>query len=987
MKLKTLLTTLFLILAAATGTAYPGHGGSSALNYGYGVDDSEQGSSVSYSDLEEKWNYSKKVKLSDNWDGNLKWEGTHKVFSFQMDTEKLVREGKIRSDCSDIRIAWREQVVPTRIQAGDCGSEDTWVYFSNAREGEEIMFNPGERVEEITVFYGNRNPGKRHESVSPSNNGQATYVHPEGPIEMYYGTHQSTTYVNHDTHLHDEGVSSGEGYQTWHVDFQSSQYGDQPPDFISISDNDGNSATVSNPGDTYTINGNDYSWIDEGEPISVYFEVWDVESSTVTNDWPITNRAPNQPSNPDPAQSTSTSPVYTTSPNLNIDVSDPDGDDMDVTFFRSTGGSFTVNQGGNTWDVNPYTSSQGSGNYYPGPVSGSSDFLIAGYRDTSTGDESLIFGTEADSNMDAQLDLQNVPSGSSVTRTDDADGAGNSRHSRDELSLSHEPEGDWGWGSCCTDGGALQLGGGWTSITVDPDTSVGVGPNFVFYDSDGSRIDLDKTQQVTISSGGGTIGTDSNVNSGNTASVEWSGLTEGQSYDWYARACDPSGECTFSDTFTFEVSEGPLRPDNPDPSDTSNIYAPSGEVDLSARYRHSDGSGPGTLTFYNDDGSTIGSCQADHNNRCSVTKNVNNGQRYDWYVVAEYNGQTATSNTWYFVTNTPPEEPENPSPTDGATSVDYNSVTLSADVEDVDGDDMDVTFNGNSPSDSFSQSTTVSGSGTATVTVNNLAEGETYNWDVTAVDSHGASNTSDTWSFTTNYLPTISNPQPTDGAYVSSDTVQLGIDVSDQDGDQTDIRIYDQNGNQLGSGSTSDGSQVRVNAQYSGLSFGNTYDWTVEANDTYGQRDTTYSFSVIGSGSFRSATGIDYEYSSIIKSSSQSSYFEYKVTNKNVNNKELETRLQGADAELQQYGGTSHTYTLNSGETKTFRIEVTEETVGEHTVDVVTEDLRLGVQNVDSMPILVREYPASDVQEVPGLMWLQVLFLAAGATVLYSALL
>ncbi len=1102
---------VYIVISLVLLTVAAAHPSGNTGSNGYTTTDSTLESNVNYTDLRKDWKYSKEIDMTENWDGKLAWEGTHKVFSIQVNTKKLIEQGKVREDCADLRLSWNQKIVPSRVQAGDCGTEETWVYFSNARVDRELLFDPQAEVKTVKVHYGNSEPGRRHESVSPSNDNQATFVHPEGPIEMYYGTHESTTYVNDETDMTNEGVSGGEGYQTWTVDFQSSQYGDQSPDFISISDNDGNRVTESNPGDSYTINGNDYSWIDEGEPISVYFEVYAVESNTVTDNWPVTNRAPNQPNNPDPAQSTGTSPAYSTSPILNVDVSDPDSsDDLDVDFFSGISETWSFGTCGATGSSGPSQSQcdssysgtaldgqvnvvgsgiqewtvprdgvyriraagaegglgdgavmQGKFNLnqgqtiqilvgqqpsYDGGAGGS--FVASGSSYSSAnplvvagggagGDQSYQSYTDGSDSTPGQ-DSQNSGGGNNGYGGGSGDGGGGGGFYGDGSdgtaggggssfqnggtgATNGDSVGGFGGGGAAESGGDEAGGAGGYSGGAGADDGSNNGENEIA-GGGGSFIDSSATSAathtgsfgdsssndngysgtvddlgglntgqgyVTIESEGQKLGEDNSVGNGNTAQFEWTGLTEGQTYEWSARACDPSGLCTNSPSYTFDVSQGPRQPDNPDPADGDTVYAPSGDVTLSARYRHRGGTSgePGTLTFYNQDGSEIDSCQADHNARCSVTKSVTDGQRYDWYVVAEYNGQTATSDNWYFRTNTPPDQPTNPSPTDASSSVDYNSVTLTADVNDPDGDDMDLTFSGDSPSDSFSQTTSVSGSGEAQVTVNNLVEGETYDWSVEAEDQYGATTTSDTWIFTTNYLPTIDNPQPQDGAYLSSDETELNIDVSDFDGDMTNVRIYDESGAQIGSGSTSDGSEVTVDADYTGLSYGNTYDWTVEAEDTYGTNSRTFSFSIIGGSSFRTSSGINYEYSSVVKSGGQTRFIEYEVSNNNVGDKQLETRLSGPDASFSQYSGDTHTYTLNGGTTKTFRIAIEEDQVGDYDLKITTEDLELGVENTDTIPVLVREYPASGVERVPGLMWVQVLFLVAGATVLYSALL
>ncbi|MEF8848893.1 MAG: hypothetical protein V5A68_07140, partial [Candidatus Thermoplasmatota archaeon] len=98
-------------------------------------------------------------------------------------------------------------------------------------------------------------------------------------------------------------------------------------------------------------------------------------------------------------------------------------------------------------------------------------------------------------------------------------------------------------------------------------------------------------------------------------------------------------------------------------------------------------------------------------------------------------------------TNTPPNVPSNPSPSDGATDV-STSPTLSVDISDPDGDSMDVSFYNAADGSLIGSDTGVASGGTASVTWNGLSYNTNYNWYAVA-DDGTAINTSSTWSFTT----------------------------------------------------------------------------------------------------------------------------------------------------------------------------------------------------------------------------------------------
>lgn len=117
-------------------------------------------------------------------------------------------------------------------------------------------------------------------------------------------------YVSHDTHYHNDGTNGGEAYQTWHASFgmngnnKKSGCPSTSVDYVDISDSNGNSDRVYNPGDYHTVRTSDKGWIDGGDQITVYFSSSAGTSSSVTKTMPDPNRPPNEPNNPNPSDGT-----------------------------------------------------------------------------------------------------------------------------------------------------------------------------------------------------------------------------------------------------------------------------------------------------------------------------------------------------------------------------------------------------------------------------------------------------------------------------------------------------------------------------------------------------------------------------------------------------------------------------------------------------------------------------------------------------------
>ncbi len=157
------------------------------------------------------------------------------------------------------------------------------------------------------------------------------------------------------------------------------------------------------------------------------------------------------------------------------------------------------------------------------------------------------------------------------------------------------------------------------------------------------------------------IGTDSNVPSGGTASIQWLGLSSDTEYLWYTVASDSVYE-TGSDIWNFRtkiiVNQPPNKPTNPIPADGAEDVdiAPFLSVDVT----DPDGDNMDVLFFDASDDTLIG---IDLNVASGGTASVqwtelSYNKTYSWYAVADDTVYETKSDTWSFTTkevdNTPP---------------------------------------------------------------------------------------------------------------------------------------------------------------------------------------------------------------------------------------------------------------------------------------------------------------------------------------------
>ncbi len=178
--------------------------------------------------------------------------------------------------------------------------------------------------------------------------------------------------------------------------------------------------------------------------------------------------------------------------------------------------------------------------------------------------------------------------------------------------------------------------------------------------------------------------------------------------------------------------------------------------------------------------------------------------------------------------NHPPIKPYNPYPSDGATYVDLN-ITLSWECFDEDGDAISYdVYLGTSQEMNMIASHIPSTSLSVS-----LEPDTTYFWHVVARDENGASNTSDTWQFTTrriNHAPYVSILSPLNGSKNVSSPVELRVIAYDEDGDTLTVTFYDASTNiAIGSVNVAAGNAASI--KWKNLENGKKYSWYVVVSD------------------------------------------------------------------------------------------------------------------------------------------------------------
>ncbi len=296
-----------------------------------------------------------------------------------------------------------------------------------------------------------------------------------------------------------------------------------------------------------------------------------------------------------------------------------------------------------------------------------------------------------------------------------------------------------------------------TCINDAPDQPTNPIPNGDSFPSDTEQVTLQvdvsdvesDMMDVTFLDGSDSIiGIDEGVASGNTASVDWAGLSSGQTYNWYVEI-DDSKDITTSSIWSFSIQEASSN--NPpvanDDSAEVDEDSSNNQIDVLANDDDPDGdllnvsciisspshglaSEDGDFVYYSPDPNYFGSDSF-------------------VYQITDNKGSSDQTATVYITVNNIddiPEVPSIPNPADNA--VDQpTSVTLSVYVEDLDDEELTVTFY-NASDMSLLGVDTVDGSGTASYVWSGLAKNHTYSWYTSSSDGTTTVDSS-IWAFKT----------------------------------------------------------------------------------------------------------------------------------------------------------------------------------------------------------------------------------------------
>ena len=566
----------------------------------------------------------------------------------------------------------------------------------------------------------------------------------------------------------------------------------------------------------------------------------------------VVNQPPAPPSNPSPSNG---SLVSTPHPILSVAVTDPDGDDMDVTFYQAKDGSVigtdTGVPSGGTASMQ-WNNRRGHTTY--------SWYAVAsdGYEIAQSPIWRFITANNPPTAEPQSLSTdEDVPLSLTLTGSDPDDDtlsfaiASGPQHgslSGTPPELIYTPDSHYHG----TDSFTFTVSDGYggsdeatISLTIHPVSQPPNAPTNPSPANGASGVSRNPTLSVKVSDSDGDalqvffydavhhtlIGSDTNVPSGGTASVTWSGLAYAASYMWYVNVSD--GVYTVhSDTWQFTTMSTPqytLTTLSEPPEGGYVLMSPLGGMYL--------------------EGTTV-----------SLTAVPLTGYRFDhWsgdvsgsdiHTTVRMNGNRQVV-AHFIPDNDPPYVPVTFTPENGSTVYQRN-VTLSVVVTDPDGDVMNVSFYRADDDSIIGTAHGVVSGTTASVEWSNLSHNTTYFWYVVLQDEYGET-TSPTQHFTVadNRPPSIKLVFPLSGATISGTSPSLRVLVTDPDNDTINISFYDASDGSLIGTVTDVPSGEIIGMVWRHLGHSTTYSWYAIASDgMHTNCSTTWQFSTGAASSF-----------------------------------------------------------------------------------------------------------------------------------------
>ncbi len=626
-----------------------------------------------------------------------------------------------------------------------------------------------------------------------------------------------------------------------------------------------------------------YSW---------YVKTNDSELSAVSPTWNFTtmnNHVPLKPYDPNPANG---AVDVNTELDLSVNVSDPDGNQMNVTFYKGEDGEFIDKIFGvQNGSVNTTLEGLSYNTTYDWYVEVKDRYSVnrsdtwsfttarepkenkAPYRpkDPQPFNGSIVEGEIVNLSVsvsDPDSDVLTVKFFNATSDELIRSKSGVSNGSRVEVVWEDlAPGNTYNWYASVEDGKKSNTSDVWSFTTVKTgENSPPFLPNEPLPNHGEKNVSTSPLLSVYISDQEGNpcsvsfhdsstdelIGEKNGFNN-ESVSAQWEGLEVDTTYGWYVKVSD--GENTVeSSTWSFTTGSGenepPLKPKDPSPSDEQTVGSGSPLLSVFVTDPNED-----TLdvTFYDADSNVaVGTTEGvESGTRCSIGwSDLTENKEYRWRAVVSDGSSSRSSSVWSFYTSDSNDDHDilEPIPADESTNLSTSPI-LSVMVEDEENDTLDVSYYNASDRSLIGFEQGIRSGERSAIIWSDLATIRGYSWYVVASDGESTVK-SPTWSFTTgdgeNEAPAKPvNLKPKDGVSVFTTWTRLKAGVSDPDDDTMLVGFYNASSDIILDKRIIGKKGQNCSTGWDGLSFNRSYGWYLIVRDGIAStRSDTWSFTV-----------------------------------------------------------------------------------------------------------------------------------------------
>ena len=263
-----------------------------------------------------------------------------------------------------------------------------------------------------------------------------------------------------------------------------------------------------------------------------------------------------------------------------------------------------------------------------------------------------------------------------------------------------------------------------------------------------------------------------------------------------------------------------------------------------------------------------------------------------------------------------------------------------------------------------------------------------YNFSMRLEDVDGATTERDVSYFVDNPGPEIELIQPNDGSFVYDSTVDIRFRVKDENSEYYNRPLQvtvENSSDEMFSDELVPSSTLSYQWEISEADE-RSYSWSISVEDKKGSKVVRdYSFSRIPGSTTQSE--IDFNYSSIVLNEGSNKLVNVNIVNPSSGPRDLTVSLSGVEAEFLDGSDSKSISDVEPKSQRELTVRINPNQSVEGNLTVQTRNNDLGLERNETIEVTALKSPDNSNREVPGIGFVQIIFLSLVSTVLYFGLL